>query len=60
MDAKFSYSTFICLVANGVAFHPSAHNSDTELKNYCQIFLTILFNRTTLLAILTFFTNPKT
>lgn len=38
---------------------PSAPNSDVELKNQSQIFLTILFNRTMLLAMLTFAPNPK-
>jgi hypothetical protein len=46
-------------VYNGVAFHPSAPNNDAELKSYRQIFLTILFIKIMLQAMLTFFTKPE-
>lgn len=46
-------------MANGVAFHPSATNSNDQLKSSSQIVLTNLINRTMLQAMLTFLTKPE-
>jgi hypothetical protein len=47
------------LMLNGVALHPSAPKSNDDIKSYCQIFLTNLFNRTMLHTMTELSTKPE-